>query len=105
MHGSLSSHLLAAPAVQVLLLHASPTVHALLSSHVTSLARSTQPVASLQVSSVHGLLSAQLVVAPMHLPFRHASLLLQLGPSSHALPSRCRTKQPVAGSQPSAVHV
>ena len=104
MHGLPSSHLLAAPAVQVLLLQASPTVHALLSSHVTSLARYTQPVASLQVSSVHGLLSAQLVVVPMQLPFRQASLLLQLWPSSHALPSKCRTKQPVAGSQPSAVH-
>jgi hypothetical protein len=50
-------------------LHASPVVHALPSSHEAVLFVCSQPVAGLQLSSVHGLPSSQLEGAPpVHTP-------------------------------------
>jgi hypothetical protein len=64
--------------------HVSLLVHALPSSHVAVLFVWTQPVAGTQLSSVHGLVSAQLGGAPpWHAPAEHVSAVVQALPSSH----------------------
>src|SRR5439155_2803476 len=61
-----------------------------------------QPVAELQVSSVHTFPSSQVGAAPpRHLPPPHLSLVVQAFPSLHRA-VLCVSKQPVAGLQVSA---
>jgi hypothetical protein len=57
-------------------------VHALLSVHKAALATNAQPLAGLQLSSVQGLPSLQVAVAPgLQAP------VLQVSPKVHKLPS------------------
>ena len=68
--------------------HLSPSVHALESLQLSVLLAKTQPLAGAQLSLVHGLLSWQeMVRPPAHLPPAQTSPLVQVLPSSHALPS------------------
>ena len=63
----------------------SPLVQALPSLHAAELLVCAQPVAGLQVSSVHGLPSEQLTVEPpRHAPPTQVSLTVQASPSLHA---------------------
>ena len=60
----------------------------------------TQPVAGLQVSIVHGLLSSQSTGSPTHVPaVVHRSLVVQALPSLQGLPTwlGSGTQVPVAG--------
>jgi hypothetical protein len=64
-----------------------------------------QPLAGLQASVVHALLSLQLSGVPdVQVPLWHTSLPLQTLPSLHAVPFNTGVcEQPVAGSQLSVV--
>src|SRR5439155_223789 len=84
-------------------LHASFVVHTLPSSQGAVLFVWTQPVAGLQVSSVHTFPSSQLGDAPpTHLPPLHLSLVVQAFPSLQGAVFFVWT-QPVAGLQVSSV--
>lgn len=85
--------------------HASLTLHTCPSSHaVPSAFVWLQPVAGSQVSTVHGLLSAQSgTPAPVHLAPEHVSTNVHALPSSHAAVVLA-VVQPLAGSHPSLVH-
>ena len=73
------------PATQLPPEQVSPVVHAFPSLHEAVLLACWQPVAGLQLSSVHGLLSLQLVaVPPTHAPPEHASPVVHAFPSSQA---------------------
>jgi hypothetical protein len=77
---------MAAPPWQLPPLQASPVVQALPSSHAAALFVWTQPVAGTQESSVHGLLSSQLVAEPAwQLPPAQVSPVVQAFPSSQGL--------------------
>ena len=105
VHGFLSSQETAVAWLQLLFLHVSPLVHALPSSHVTAFARNTQPPsASLQLLSVHGLLSSQPRTVPRQVPWLHVSLVLHALPSLQAMPLANALVQPFLGSQLSVVH-
>jgi hypothetical protein len=57
-------------------------VHALLSSQLMVV--KTHPVAGLQESAVHRLLSLQVIGVPWHTPATHVSVLVQTLPSLQA---------------------
>ena len=64
-----------------------------------------QPVAGLQLSVVHTLLSLHIVAAPeTHTPPPQTSPVVQALPSLHALELLAKTQAPVAGLQLSVVH-
>ena len=109
VHGLLSLQTRTAPATQPEALHWSPTVHGLLSVQGLVLALCVQPVAGLQLSSVHGLLSLQLTCVP-----GRQTPLWQLSPTEHTLLSALHgafwfwdtyAQTPVAGAQELTVHV
>jgi hypothetical protein len=84
-------------------LQASPVVQALPSSHAAELFVWAQPVAGLHESSVHGLLSLQLVAGPpWHVPPPQVSPVVHALPSSHGAVLFVAT-QPLAGSHESSV--
>jgi hypothetical protein len=84
VHGLLSLQSVAAPPVHVPFAQVSPVVQALPSSQDTVLFVLTQPVAGLQLSSVHGLASSQLAAGPLaQAPPPHVSPVVQALPSSH----------------------
>ena len=65
----------------------------------------TQPVAPSHESTVHGLLSSQVMSAPLHRPLAQLSESVHLLPSSHLAPSLPGdVVQPVCALQPSIVH-
>src|SRR5262249_29589929 len=83
---------------------ASPTGHALPSSHGPAAVVWTQPGAGAQPSAVHGFASSQTRGAPgTHAPALHASPTVQASPSSQAAVLLVNTQLPVAGSQASSV--
>ncbi len=98
-----SSQLFEIPATQLELLQKSLIVHTLLSLQPPALAANTQPLALLQLSSVHTLPSSQpSAEPPKHVPPLQASLVV------HALPSLqgaelLATTQPLLTSQLSSV--
>jgi len=103
VHTFPSSQLSAGPPAHTPPLHASFVVHTLPSSQGAVLFVWTQPVAGLQVSSVHTFPSSQLGDAPpTHLPPLHLSLVVQASPSLHGAVLFV-WKQPVAGLQVSSV--
>src|SRR5438093_394905 len=103
VHTFPSSQLSAGPPAHTPPLHASFVVHTLPSSQGAVLFVWTQPVAGLQVSSVHTFPSSQLGDAPpTHLPPLHLSLVVQASPSLHGA-VLFLWKQPVAGLQVSSV--
>jgi len=84
-------------------LQTSPPVQLFPSEQGAALLVWTQPVAELQVSSVHTFPSSQLGDAPpTHLPPPHLSLVVQAFPSLHRAVLFV-SKQPVAGLQVSSV--
>ena len=84
--------------------HLSVVVQALLSLHGATLFEWTQPLAGLQLSSVHTLPSLQLGAGPpTHFPAEHLSAVVQALPSSHAFVLFVNT-HPVAVLQLSFVH-
>jgi hypothetical protein len=84
--------------------HTSPVVQAFPSSQAFVLLVKAQPVAGLQVSVVHALVSLQMTgVAPTQLPPPHTSPVVQAFPSSQTFALFVKT-QPVAGLQVSVVH-
>jgi len=94
-----------APARQLPLLQTSPPVHALPSSQLTVFGACTHPLAALQLSSVHKLLSSQSIGAPpTHAPAVHVSPPVQALPSLQTVPVLSVCVHPVAGEQPSTVH-
>jgi hypothetical protein len=104
VHGLPSLHTTPKPGTHAELAHVSPDVHALPSLQGNVLAVKTQPLAALQVSLVHGLLSLQTLAAPgTHAPFAHVSPTLHTLPSVHAAVVLLKT-QPVAPLQASLVH-
>ena len=104
VHGLPSSQSMALPDTHLPPLQPSPSVQAVPSLHGSLLALCTQPTASLQLSLVHGLSSAQLGTLPAHEPWKHTSLTLQTWPSSHAAPSLLVCTQPLKNPQESMVH-
>ena len=68
------------PAKHVVAEQASASVQALPSSQGLILVEKTQPVAEVQLSSVHALPSLQVILAPRHAPLAQASVV-------HASPS------------------
>jgi hypothetical protein len=104
VHGLLSLHTTAVPALQTPPPHVSPAVQALPSLHAAVLFVKTQPVAGLQLSVVHGLLSLHTTAVPgLHRPPPHVSPAVQALPSLHAAVLFVKT-HPVAGLQLSVVH-
>jgi len=98
-----SSQTVAAPGRQAPPLHASPLVHALLSSHAAVLAVVTQPLILSQASSVQGSPSWQMRSLPgAQAASAQASPTVQASPSSHGAVLALVT-QPLPGSQPSSV--
>jgi hypothetical protein len=86
VQGLLSLQLLATPALHAEAAHASPTVQALPSLHGAVLAANLQPALASQLSSVHGLPSLQLRIAPaLHTPPAHASPTVHTDPSASQL--------------------
>jgi hypothetical protein len=91
-------------------LHAPPpqvsaVVHALPSSHADVLSTWTQPVAGLQLSSVHTFPSSQFGGGPpLQVPPPQVSAVVQAEPSSHAEALLAKPQAPVCGSQLSSVH-
>ena len=83
--------------------HTSPVVQAFPSSQAFVLLVKAQPVAGLQVSVVHALVSLQITgVAPAQMPPPHTSPVVQTLPSSHGLVLFV-CSQPLAGLQVSVV--
>src|SRR6185369_3957001 len=81
-----SSQVVAGPPTQTPPAHASPFVQNNPSSHGTVLLRLSQTsVASLHVSVVHRLVSAQSRAVPLQAPFAHVSFTVQNSESSHAI--------------------
>jgi hypothetical protein len=99
-----SSQFGAAPPTQLPPLQMSLVVQALPSSHGLLLFTCSQPLAALQLSLVHALLSLQSGGAPpTQAPALQVSLVVQALPSLHgSLLFTC--VQPLAGLQPSSVH-
>src|SRR5439155_1345728 len=103
VHTFPSSQLSAGPPAHTPPLHASFVVHTLPSSQGAVLFVWTQPVAGLQVSSVHTFPSSQLGAAPpTHLPPLHPSLTVEAVPSSQGAVLFVWT-HPVVGLQVSSV--
>jgi hypothetical protein len=103
----LSLQVTAVPLTQAPAEQTSPVVQALPSLHafVSSATYSHKPVAGLQASSVHGLLSLQLVVAPpTQAPPEQESPVVQGFPSSQAAVLLTDSHSPVAGLHASSVH-
>ena len=115
MHGLLSLQLGAAPPTQTPPEQVSLVVQALPSLQGAVLLVCTQPVDGLQLSSVHGLLSLQLIVVPpqtppeqtsfaVQAPFWQVSPVVQALPSSHGKPLDVLVcTQPVPGVHESVV--
>lgn len=109
VHGSASSQLITAP-TQTPAVHASGPVHTSPSEQATPFAVAAWPHApepGLQVSTVHGLLSVQLIaVPPWHLPPLHWSLSVHASPSSQTCPLApgAWAHWPVPGEHASTVH-
>jgi hypothetical protein len=103
VQGLLSSQLSGAPPLQVPPPHVSFVVQAFPSLQGAVLFAFTQPVAGLQESSVHELLSLQLGAGPpLQVPPPHVSFVVQAFPSLQGVELSALT-QPVAGSQESSV--
>src|SRR3990172_2528825 len=99
-----SSQLVAAPPTQAPAAQVSLVVQALASLQAAVLLVYTQPVAGVQVSVVHTLLSLQVIAVPPQTPAVHTSPLVQALPSLHTVPlATLVNTQPVAGSQVSVV--
>src|SRR3990172_8078421 len=100
-----SSQLVAAPPTQAPAAQVSLVVQALASLQAAVLLVYTQPVAGVQVSVVHTLLSLQVIAVPPQTPAVHTSPLVQALPSSHTVPLVTLVNtQPVVGAQVSVVH-
>ena len=104
VHGLLSLQLsppvlLQRPPAQV-----SPVVQALPSLQGVEFAVYLHPVAARHTSSVHALLSLQLIAEPMHEPPLHLSAEVQALPSSQLATLLAKTQFPVVASQESVVH-
>jgi hypothetical protein len=85
-------------------LHVSVAVQVSPSSQLSVLFVVTQPSETLQVSSVHGLLSSQLGGGPpLHVPPLHVSFVVQALVSSHGSVLKALT-HPVAALHESSVH-
>ena len=85
VHGLPSSHGACVPPTHSPPEHASFSVHELPSSHASVLGVNTQPLAMLQLSSVHGLPSVHARIAPgLQAPPAHVSLVVQTLPSVQA---------------------
>jgi len=73
--------------------HVSTPLHGFLSSHCASLVQphllvsNLQPVGSTQLSTVHAILSSQVIAPPPHTPAVHLSALVHVLPSLHSVPS------------------
>ncbi len=96
-----------APPTQTPAAHVSPCVQVLPSSHAAVLLVCVHPVAELQASVVHGLLSLQVVAtltaAPAHPPPAQVSFCVQASPSLQPKLLLAKT-QPVFGLHESLVH-
>lgn len=104
VHGLPSLQVTAPPGAHTVAAHASPVVHALPSEQGRVLAANAQPLAGLQASLVHKLLSEHAMAAPgTHTPPAQASPLVQTLPSVHA-PVELAKTQPRVASHVSAVH-
>jgi hypothetical protein len=105
VQGFLSSHVNAGPPTQALFAQTSLVVQALLSLQGAVFATLAHPVEELQESSVHGLLSLQLV-GPLEtqLPPLQWSPVVQASPSLQVFELDTVNTQPVAGAQESFVH-
>lgn len=103
VQGLLSSQFRAGPGLHAPPPQVSPDVHASPSLHAVVNKLYAQPVAVLQVSPVHGLLSSQLMAVPAaQSPDVHVSPEVHAFPSSHAaVLATCW--QSLAGSQASSV--
>jgi hypothetical protein len=89
VHGSPSSQLRVVPAVQVPSWHVSVPLQTLPSLHAVPFATgvTVQPLCGLHASTVHGLPSSHVRVAPLRqVPAWHASACVQALPSSQAEP-------------------
>ena len=102
VQGLLSSQFVTICPTHVPPLHMSPLVHALPSLQVTVLKRKTQPNLPLQLASVQGLLSSQVMAVPVQLPLPHTSFTVQTLKSSHGALLLVKT-QPLMTSQLSVV--
>lgn len=103
VHGLLSVQFCCGPGTQDPPAQPSPTVQALLSSQVPSLATNEHPVAPKQASTVHGLPSTHVRAAPgTQMPCWQVSLTVQLSPSLH-VPAHGVKLQPLAAVHPSSV--
>ncbi len=102
----LSLHTKAVP-TQAPDLHASPTVHSLLSSQLTPSLTGlyTQaPLVELQLSAVHAKPSLHTLAVPRQLPLWHMSLLVQALPSVQVLPLPTLANVQLPPTQASFVH-
>ena len=108
VHGLLSLQGVVGPGAHMPSLQVSPTLQLLPSLHAAPLAGANKqaPVALLQLSVVHGLLSLQAMVLPgAHRPSAHKSPTVHKLPSSQAGPLILRLRQvPKAATQESVVH-
>jgi hypothetical protein len=84
VHGLLSLQSTGEPPWQMPPPHVPPTTHRSPASQGLALSAWTHPVAELQESSVHGLLSSQEIGVPAHTPPLHVSPEVQAFPSSQA---------------------
>ena len=85
VQGFPSSHTVASPGKHWPPLHASPTVHALLSLQSTpTAALVVQPLVASQLSVVQGFLSSHWTATPTQSPSEHLSPVVQVEASSHA---------------------
>jgi hypothetical protein len=104
VHALASSQTRGEPGWHVPTEHASPVVQTFPSSQAFVLFVNTQPVAGLQLSVVHRLLSLHTTAEPpLHAPAEHVSPVVHALPSSQAFALFVKT-QPVAGLQLSVVH-
>ena len=104
VQGLLSSQVDTAPGRHPPSAHWSPAVHGFPSSHAFVLFVKTQPVAGLQLSVVHALLSSQATGVPAHEPPEHVSPVVHAFRSEHAPVLFVWRQLPVAGSHVSLVH-
>jgi hypothetical protein len=102
VQGLLSLQSRAVPAWQLPPEHTSPVVQAFPSLHGAVLLVKTHPVANVQVSVVHGLLSLHTIPTPLHTPPRQTSPIVHGLPSSQGLMLLTWT-HPLAGLQLSVV--
>ena len=104
VHALPSSHTVAGPGTHALFAHLSPVVHALSSSQFAVFAVFTHVPAPLHVSSVHGLVSSQLLPpVATQVPVTQWSPVVQPSLSLHVFALLFVFVHPVAGLQASSV--